>query len=89
MQPIYQGKPPESQNWLEIPAEFVPDCKKLGYELRELVLRDEAELAKVEHFNAAIDRAAQMVKDELGMVPAAAMVAKLQAMKLEQAKVAA
>lgn len=82
MRPIYQGKPPESSTWLEISAEFVPEFKRLGYQIRELVLCDEAEQAKVEHFNAALERAAAVIRAELGLAAGAPLVTKLMAAKL-------
>jgi hypothetical protein len=39
----YEGKPPECEDYLVLPAEFVPTYRNLGYSVRELVLRSDAE----------------------------------------------
>lgn len=79
---LYQGKPAECNDWLVLPTDFVPTYRDLGYATRELVLRDDAEQAKVEHFNAAIEQAVTAVVKEFGSVPAAPVAKKLRALKL-------
>lgn len=58
---LYQGRPVESLTWMVLPESFVPDYRRLSYDVRELVLRDEAEklvaklAAAVKDQHAAID----------------------------------
>lgn len=59
---LYQGKPSEKGHWMVLPADFVPSYKRLDYEVRELVLREEAELARVASFNAGVEKAAALVE---------------------------
>jgi hypothetical protein len=59
---LYQGRPGDGWKWQVLTTEFVPDFRKLDYQIRELVLRDDAERAKVEHFNAAIEKAARVAE---------------------------
>lgn len=79
---VYQGRPSPSAQWMVLNQEFVPDFKLLDYETRELVLRDDAEQAKVEHFNAAIEQAVTLIVEEVGSVVAAPVAKKLRALKL-------
>lgn len=79
---LYQGKPGEGGNWLSLTPEFVAPVKRLGYQVRELVTRDEAEQAKAEHFNAALEQAAAVIRAELGLAAGAPLVRKLMAAKL-------
>jgi hypothetical protein len=79
---LYQGKPSDGDHWLVLPDGFVPTYKTLGYATRELVLRDDAEAAKNEHFNAALEQAAAVIRAELGVVEGAALVTKVLAKKL-------
>lgn len=41
----FQGKPPEGEHWYQIPEAFVKNLRAQGYQVRELVLRDEAQQA--------------------------------------------
>lgn len=41
----FQGKPTEGDHWHQIPEAFVKNLRAQGYQVRELVLRDEAEQA--------------------------------------------
>jgi len=85
MQPIYQGRPPESQTWLEIPADFVPDCKGLGYEIRELVLREEADRGHLVSFNLGVEKAAELAESHNAATKAIAKL--IRALKQSQPKV--
>jgi hypothetical protein len=42
---LYQGRPGDGWKWVVIAPEFVRDFAQLGYQMRELVLRTEAEQA--------------------------------------------
>lgn len=59
---LYQGKPSEEGRWVPLPADFVPSYKRLDYEARELVPREEADLARVASFNAGVEKAAALVE---------------------------
>lgn len=59
---LYQGRPAESDKWLALPDGLAATYKDMGYGLRELVLRDDAESAQIEQFNAGIEAAAQLVE---------------------------
>jgi hypothetical protein len=82
---VYQGRPSESAQWMVLNPEFVRDFKRLDYEIQELVLRDDAEQAKAEHFNAAIERAVTLIVEEVGSVAAAPVAKKLRDLKLKTA----
>lgn len=86
MQLIYQGKPPESSTWLEIPAEFVPDLRKIGHEIRELVLREDADHANLVAFNVGVEKAAVLAESHSTATKAIAKT--IRALKKNQPKVA-
>lgn len=65
---LYQGRPAKSDKWLALPEGLAATYKDMGYGLRELVLREEAEQAKVEHFNTAIELAA-LAAEQACLVP--------------------
>jgi hypothetical protein len=79
---LHQGRPTPAHIWAVLPEDFAPTYQSLGYETRELVLREEAEQAKTEHFNAALEQAAAVVRAELGVVAGATVVAMLMDKKL-------
>lgn len=83
---LYQGRPKEQEQWLVLPERFVSDYQRLDYQVRQLVLRAEAEKAKVECFNAALDQAEDLITTELGIFSdgAIAIVKKLRGLKLPE-----
>ena len=87
MPTIYQGKPPESSAWLEIPAEFVPDLRKIGHEIRELVLREDSDRAQDVSFNLGVEKAAVLAESHNTATKAIAKL--IRALKKNQPKVRA
>jgi hypothetical protein len=87
MPTIYQGKPPESQTWLEIPAEFVPEFRKLGHEIRELVLREDADRSSLVSFNLGVEKAAALAESHNAATEAIAKL--IRALKKNQPMVSA
>jgi hypothetical protein len=87
MPTIYQGKPPESSTWLEITPEFVRDLRKLGYEIRELVLREDSDRAQDVSFNLGVEKAASLA--EAHNAATAAIAKLIRALKKNQPMVVA
>lgn len=79
---LYQGRPREGGDWLALTPEFVDCVREIGYETRELVLREEAEQAKVEQFNAGIEQAAQLAEGY--SVATKDLAAKIRELKVPQ-----
>jgi hypothetical protein len=87
MQTIYQGRPPESSSWFEIPGSFVRDYRTLGYEIRELVLREDSDRSNQVSFDLGVEKAASLAE---GHSEATKKFAKLiRALKKNQAMVVA
>lgn len=87
MQTIYQGKPPESGTWLELTPEFVPEFRKLGYQIRELVLREDADRAQDVSFNLGVEKAASLAESHNAATKAIAKL--IRALKKNQPTVPA
>ena len=81
---LHQGMPAEGGRWLAIPDACVPTYRSLGYGLRELVLRSDAELAEQLAFNRGLEQAAKIVD---GYTACDDIAAKVRAQKLELPKV--
>lgn len=79
---LQQGRPTKHGNWMVIPAEFIPSYRRLEYQVRDLVLREEAEQANVERFNTGIERAAQLAEGY--SVATKDLAARIRALKLPQ-----
>lgn len=87
MQPIYQGRPPESQTWMELTPEFVPEFKRLGYEIREFVLREDADRSNLVSFNLGVEKAAVLAESHNAATKAIAKL--IRALKKNQPMVSA
>jgi len=57
---LHQGKPGDGDHWLVLPERFVPTYRNLGYGVRELVLRSDAERAEQAAFITGLERAARL-----------------------------
>lgn len=60
---VYQGKPGEGDpHWHPLPVHSVQSYRNLGYQVRELVLRTDAEQAEISAFDNGLQLAARMAE---------------------------
>lgn len=79
---LHQGQPTGAEHWIPLPNRFVAVFERLGYGLRELVLRADAEREQELAFNRGIQCAAELVQQSDPK-----LAARILAMKLKTPKV--